>query len=183
MKRFLATILLGLMAVPSIHAAGLTWQTPVQAPALTFKDDKGSELLLEHYRGRPVLLNLWATWCAPCVEEMPSLQRLQRRMGNKLTVVPLSFDSGPNTVAQMFYRQNLTAFPILIGDQYDVSVRLGATSLPMTYLIDTQGKIHAVAMGALDWMDPLLVNRLDEWLAKQPAPSGTDGLPISDVTF
>ncbi len=183
MKRFLATVLLGLMAIPSIHAAGLQWQTPVQAPALAFKDETGAELLLERYRGRPVLINLWATWCAPCVEEMPSLQRLQRFMGERLKVVPISFDVGPNTVAQMYYRLNLTSFPILVGDQNDIGTRLGATSLPMSYLLDGTGKIHAVAMGALDWADPMLLNSIEEWMAKQPAAKGHEAMPINDVRF
>jgi thiol-disulfide isomerase/thioredoxin len=193
MKLLLTTLLALCMcsAVAPLHAAGsaappLQWVTPSPAPALVFKDASGLEKLLETYRGTPVLLNLWATWCAPCVQEMPSLNRLQQLLGSAVKVVPLSFDAGPNTVAQMYFRLGLTDLPIYLADQQATSIKLGTTQLPMSYLLDRDGRIVAVADGALDWTAPDVLAGMQRFMAlvgPPPSPSVPPPLPVRDVVF
>ncbi|HEX4568793.1 MAG TPA: TlpA family protein disulfide reductase, partial [Dongiaceae bacterium] len=80
---------------------------PLPAPGDAFKDSAGKELHLADFRGKLVLLNVWATWCAPCRAEMPSLDRLQAKLGDEgLLVLPLSLDRGGGPVVAVYYGQH-----------------------------------------------------------------------------
>src|SRR5215468_4013384 len=80
---------------------------PLPAPGDPFKDSSGKELHLADFRGKLVLLNIWATWCAPCRAEMPSLDRLQAKLGDEgLLVLPLSLDRGGGPVVAVYYGQH-----------------------------------------------------------------------------
>lgn len=121
------------------------------APDFTITD--GSQTLrLADYRGRVVLLNFWATWCPPCVEEMPSLLKLHHDMPN-LVILAVSIDDDADA-----YRRFLTTHHvdlITIRDPSESAPKLFHTDMwPETYLIDRQGIIRSKFIGAQDWSDP-----------------------------
>ena len=121
------------------------------APAAAFKDPDGGEASLADFRGKPLLLNLWATWCAPCVKELPTLDRLAR--GNqRLQVLAVSQDSGPQPSVDAFLGKlevpNLGAYH---DPQMALSAELGAEVLPTTLLFDAEGREVWRYVGDLDW--------------------------------
>jgi thiol-disulfide isomerase/thioredoxin len=128
-------------------------KTPQNAPSVSFTDGKGTRHALEAFRGRYVLLNLWATWCAPCVAELPALVRLQARAPG-LRIVAISTDrAGVDTAA--FLRNNGARALAVYRDTDTTMIRsFKAVGLPLTVLIDPQGKIIARAQGPADWDHP-----------------------------
>lgn len=126
---------------------------PAAVPEIGFTDAEGKALTLADFKGRVVLLNLWATWCAPCVEEMPSLDRLQARLGDgEFTVLALSLDrQGRDAVAPFLEKLgvgNLTAY---LDTKNSAMRALGIRGLPTTILIDREGREVGRIEGAADW--------------------------------
>ncbi len=150
----------------------LRWHSTRELPALSFRDEGGKTLALEDFRGRVVLLNIWATWCPPCRKEMPSLDRLNaKRGGPAFEVVALSIDNDPAAV-EPFYRE--TGIKTLRG-YFDpnarVSVALGAFAVPATLLIDQNGREIGRALGPAEWDSAAVEALIDEALGLSPATS------------
>ena len=139
---------------PASLSALVLEKTPKSAPAVHFADPKGTRHALDAFRGRYVLLNLWATWCGPCVNELPALARLSRfAPGVRVMVV----DTGDkDTVdAAAFLREHNAGGLVAYRDNEKVMMRsFGAFALPMTVLIDPTGKVVAKAAGPADWGTP-----------------------------
>ncbi len=126
------------------------------APLSPILDGTGRRLDLTAFRGRVVLLNLWATWCGPCVREMPSLDRLQAAFGGVgLSVVALSIDrGGATTVRPFFARLGLKNLDIYL-DPNAVSISLfAAPGLPASYILDRDGRLRGRLGGAAAWDSP-----------------------------
>jgi peroxiredoxin len=119
-----------------------------QAPDLALPDLSGKTVNLAALRGKPVLLNFWATWCAPCREEMPALESLFRRSGGKFAVVGVSIDEDSSLVPSFATKHGLT-FPLLIADR-KVVASYSVRGLPTAYLIDAEGRIARRWVGELD---------------------------------
>ena len=129
---------------------------PRPAPAAPFDDAAGQTHTLADFRGRVVLLNLWATWCAPCVQEMPALDRLQAQLGGAdFTVVALSQDRQGATVVKPFYdKRTLTHLDVAIDTKGAMTRALEVQALPATFLIDRQGRLVGRLDGAAEWDSP-----------------------------
>jgi len=142
----------GLEPPPSLAVLKLE-NPPKNAPSVAFTDGNGRRHALEAFRGRYVLLNLWATWCAPCVAELPDLVRLQARVP-ALRVVAVNTDR-KGVDAAAFLRENRARELVPYRDS-DVTMlkSFKAFGLPLTVLIDPQGKIIARAEGPAEWDDP-----------------------------
>lgn len=126
---------------------------PNPVPALDFTDAGGAPLSLDVFRDRTVLLNVWATWCAPCRKEMPSLDRLQAEMGGPaFQVVALSIDGGGLDPVRAFYREiGLDHLGIYL-DPPSASTRvLNVLGIPTTLLIDRAGREVGRATGPVEW--------------------------------
>ena len=123
------------------------------APRTRFKDAAGRNVSLGSFKGRVVLLNFWATWCAPCVEEMPSLDRLQTRLRNEgLAVVTVSVDrEGASVVKPFLKKHRLTRLKAYLDPQHDLMDQFGNAGLPTTVLIDKQGRVVGKMSGGADW--------------------------------
>jgi thiol-disulfide isomerase/thioredoxin len=122
------------------------------APAAEFLDPDGEPVSLAEYRGRPLLLNLWATWCAPCVVEMPSLDRLAEREGDRLRVLALSQDiGGREAVARFFAERRLRNLEPYLDEQMAFMTSLRISTLPTTILYDAQGREVWRMTGMADW--------------------------------
>jgi thiol-disulfide isomerase/thioredoxin len=126
---------------------------PRPAPAAAFGDVTGQARTLADFHGRVVLLNLWATWCAPCVQEMPALDRLQAQLGGPdFAVVALSQDrQGADIVKPFYAKQGLTHLDIALDTKGAVPRELGVQALPVSFLIDRQGRLVGRLEGAAAW--------------------------------
>ena len=111
----------------------------------------GEELTLSSFEGALVLLNFWATWCPPCVEEMPSLQNLHDRLDrHELSVLGVNVQEDPETVAEFVERLEL-AFPIVLDRSGAVSRRYAVRGMPMSYLIAPDGRVLGAKVGFHIW--------------------------------
>lgn len=128
-------------------------QSPRPIPVIRFQDGTGREMSLAHFRGRAVLLNLWATWCPPCRKEMPSLDRLQSKLGGlDFEVVALSIDHEGTAVVQRFYNEiQLRALKVYVDPTTDAAGQLGIAGIPGTVLIDRAGREIGRALGPAEW--------------------------------
>jgi thiol-disulfide isomerase/thioredoxin len=125
-------------------------------PDLAFNDADDKPLTLADYMGKTVLLNFWATWCAPCVKEMPSLDKLQAEMGrDKFVVLPLSLD-GPTRpkVAPFYQDRKLTNLGIYFDKSKKAMQALDVSILPTSILVDAQGRELGRIEGEADWEKP-----------------------------
>jgi thiol-disulfide isomerase/thioredoxin len=125
------------------------------APLLTFLDEEGSKLSLEKFRGKIVVLNLWATWCTPCVAEMPMLDRLQQQLeGVGVVVVALSIDrGGPEVVREFFDEHEITHLGVYVDPTMRAQGDLNAIGLPTTIVIDREGNDRGRIVGPAEWDD------------------------------
>jgi thiol-disulfide isomerase/thioredoxin len=130
-------------------------KTPAAIPAVAFADASGGKHRLADYRGRYLLLNLWATWCAPCVKELPALSGLSQAMtGQRFAVVAVDVDHASADEAANFLKSHRAGALAVYRDTNAAFLHaFGAYGLPMTVLIDPQGREVARAMGAIAWDD------------------------------
>jgi thiol-disulfide isomerase/thioredoxin len=144
---------------------------PRAVPEVTFEDASGTKRQLADFKGKVVLLNLWATWCAPCRHEMPTLDRLQARLGGpSFAVVALSIDRSGPTVVQPFYESiGIKHLAIYLDTTGRMARNLGALGIPTTLLIDSDGREVGRAAGALDWDSAAVVEQIQRYLAA-PTP-------------
>jgi len=131
------------------------------APTLGFLDPAGKPATLASFRGKPVLLNLWATWCGPCVKELPTLDALAAREAGKLTVIPLSQDMDPAKVAPFFAAKNFRALKAFT-DPRMAWVPGVAANLPTSILFDSRGREVLRTVGDLDWSGPVAAQAIAE---------------------
>ena len=121
-----------------------------ELPDFTLKDIDGKELQLKALRGAPVLINLWATWCAPCVAELPALDRLAQRGG--IRVLTVSQDMGqPEKVAAFLRQRGVTRLEPWLDPANDLVFHFGAQILPTSILYDAQGREVWRVTGPLEW--------------------------------
>ncbi|WP_240700020.1 TlpA family protein disulfide reductase [Sphingomonas gei] len=120
------------------------------APAIPFVDAGGKKRTLADFRGKPVLLNLWATWCAPCVKELPTLDALAVRAGDTLQVLTVSQDFEPAKVAPFFAEKKFKKLQPYIDTETAFSTQLGV-NLPTTILYDSAGREVWRILGDTDW--------------------------------
>lgn len=137
------------------------------APDFIFPGLDGKDIRLSDHRGKVVLVNIWATWCPPCVEEMPSMERLyQQFKGDKFEILAVSIDaSGYKAVAPFMKRHNLT-FPALLDPQAATQVPYRTTGVPESFIIDSEGILVRKVIGPLDWASPAAVKLIGDLLAK-----------------
>jgi thiol-disulfide isomerase/thioredoxin len=126
---------------------------PKAAPELSFQDAQGKQLSLADFRGQVVVLNLWATWCAPCRREMPSLDRLQAEHGgDRLHVLPLSIDRVGLQQIEAFYDEvGIQHLQIYRDPKAATSRALGAFGLPTTVVFDREGREVGRVLGPDEW--------------------------------
>ncbi len=121
-----------------------------QVPDFVRADLGGSEVQLSRYRGKLVVLNFWASWCPPCREEMPVFSNWQKELQTRgLQVVGISMDDDRSQVAE-FLAQYPVSYPIVMGDAKFAGQFGGVLGLPLTYLIDPQGRVVARYQGKVD---------------------------------
>lgn len=131
------------------------------APDFTVQDSDRT-VRLSDYRGQIVVLNFWATWCAPCVEEMPSLVEMQRRMKSRgITVVAISVDIDQSSYNQFIRDHNITLLTVRDAAQKSNAL-YGTFKFPETYIIDRNGVMERKFIGAVDWTSPEITDFLNK---------------------
>jgi thiol-disulfide isomerase/thioredoxin len=158
-------------------AAALGQFTPVDpprpAPELSFAARDGTPTRLADFRGHWLLVNLWATWCAPCVREMPSLDRLQATIGDRLRILAVSQDRGGAPVVAPFLEQlRLASLQIYLDPKGALGQGLGARGLPTTFLLDDEGRVRAQLEGAAEWDSLAMLATLERYLRDPHAARG-----------
>ncbi|MBW8725859.1 MAG: TlpA family protein disulfide reductase [Inquilinus limosus] len=190
-----ATIAAGVAGLALLLAAGAAWWTqrtpegrpplggtvasfvladrPEPAPEITFSDAAGNTLRLADFKGKVVLVNLWATWCAPCVKEMPALDRLQAKLGGAdFAVLALSIDrEGLAKVQPFFDAHKIAALAPYLDTGGRSPAQFGARGLPTTLLIDRDGTVVGRQEGAAEWDDDSSIALLRYYLDRGKAGS------------
>ena len=137
---------------------------PLPAPPVSFADQSGKTVTLADFRGRMVLINLWATWCAPCIHEMPSLARLQAQLGG-LTILAISEDRrGAEVVEPFVHKLGLGGLAIYLDAKSEVGHAFAVEGLPTSILVDRDGRILGELQGAADWDSPDMVKLIEGYL-------------------
>ena len=138
-----------------------------EAPDFHLMDERGVKVDLETFRGQVVLLNFWATWCPPCVWEMPSLERLSRRLSSDgLVVLAVSIDEGGWPTIERFKSEIPVSFTILWDATTDVAAAYGTYQLPESYLISKDGIVLKKYLGPREWDDPEIVDEIKELMSR-----------------
>jgi thiol-disulfide isomerase/thioredoxin len=142
--------------LPSL-AHGLERLNPPAAPPdVTFLAQDGTVHHLSEFKGRGMVVNMWATWCVPCVAEMPSLEALSKALAPQdIAVLPLSSDrGGAEKVASWYQEHGITGLPVLMDPKGALARAFEARGLPTTVIINTTGLVVARLEGAADWASP-----------------------------
>lgn len=134
------------------------------APDKGFTDPAGRPVTLAAFRGTPVLVNLWATWCGPCVKEMPTLEALAARTGDRLKVLTVSQDRDGIDIAPTFAKGGFTRLQPYRDTQQELGFAIGSGMLPTTVLYDADGKEVWRVTGGMDWNGPRANTLLAEYL-------------------
>ena len=152
-------------AAPTLgHFIALDGKLP--APALAFTARDGAEKHLADFRGELVLVNLWATWCGPCVEEMPALDRLQARLGDKLQILAISQDRrGAAVVDPFLAKARITHLAVFLDPKSAAIEAFGVQGLPTSFLIGRDGMILGKLEGAAKWDEAPMLARLETYIA------------------
>lgn len=143
-------------ALPDLSSELVSTDPPVPAPNIAFVSANGDEHHVSEFIGHGMVINLWATWCVPCVAEMPSLATLAKTLApNDIAVLPLSSDRGGWSVVETFYREHgITGLPILLDPKGAAARLCGARGIPTSLIIDKLGRERARLEGAADWSTP-----------------------------
>jgi thiol-disulfide isomerase/thioredoxin len=152
LPRFLScTLLLPLALASACNRGAHPAQTGKLAPDFTVSDG-ATTIHLANYRGKVVMVNFWATWCAPCVIELPSLLQLHHDRPN-LVILAVSIDEDPDAYKEFLARRHVDL--ITVRDPLQSAAKLFHTDMwPETYVIDRNGVIRSKYVGAQDWSDP-----------------------------
>ena len=146
---------------------------PRPAPETPFATADGESRRVSDYAGKALVVNLWATWCAPCVAELPSLAALARTLAAEgVLVLPVSSDRGGAKAVEAFYAAHaITGLPVLIDKDAALMHALGVRGLPTTYVVDGAGRIVGQEEGGMDWNRPAAVDALRALTGKRDKPA------------
>jgi peroxiredoxin len=138
-------------------------------PEFTLPDLKGNSKSLASFRGQVVVLNFWATWCPPCIDEMPSLQRLSSALADKgVAVVAVSVDERFSDIVEFVDTYHVT-FTVLHDEGKKVSRKYQTFKYPETYIVDRAGRLKSKVVGPRDWAAPSVIRDLVELAKEEPA--------------
>ncbi len=151
---------MGLVAALALAVASCRNSEPAQigttAPDFTVNDGQKT-IQLSQFRGKPVLLNFWATWCPPCVQEVPDLVALQHQLGDKVIILAVSMDED-EAAYKAFTAKNMPGMLTARDPDHKSSAAYGTFAYPESFLIDKNGKIQRKFIGAEEWTSPEMID-------------------------
>ena len=131
------------------------------APDFQLEDTKGNKITLSDLRGKIVMVNFWATWCPPCIEEMPSMERLHEAMSSDdFVMLAINTEANGPSVGAAFLEKTPYTFPILYDDKGVVQKRYGVFKFPESFIVGKDGKVVEKIIGPLDWSSTKTINYL-----------------------
>ena len=152
------------LAPPAAAAPALTPGSGGPAPALGLRDLEGRQFNLAAYRGKVVLINFWATWCEPCRQEMPSIQRLRDRLSGKgFAVLAVSVDE-PDARVRQFVKQTGLDLTVVMDPGKTVTRNWGVRYLPVSFIVGADGRIRYRVVGDIDWDNDTVVGVISQLL-------------------
>jgi thiol-disulfide isomerase/thioredoxin len=160
MRKFL--LLLFLLITASVRAGELSPYSGAILPDFTLSDLDGNKHTLSSYRGKVVMVNFWATYCSPCIKEMPSIQRLKEKMAGKPFAI-LSIDMAEerhDVQAFLTQHQIKIDFPVLLNPEGNVVEEWMITAVPTTFVIDPKGTIRYALFGGIEWDKPDVIETI-----------------------
>jgi len=161
MIRFLGSLAIGLvlLAMCGCYSGSRPPRIGTAAPDFVVRDN-GRTVALSQFKGQVVVLNFWATWCPPCIEEMPSLVQMQQRMKARgVTVLAVSVDVDENSYQRFLKDHNVNLLAVRDADQKSNAL-YGTFKFPETYVIDRNGIMRRKFIGAVDWTEPDVIEYL-----------------------
>jgi thiol-disulfide isomerase/thioredoxin len=145
---------------------------PRPAPEAAFTDIEGKPAGFADLRGKPAVVNLWATWCQPCLREMPSLERLQEKLAGKLTVAAISQDrGGEKAVTPFLAKLGLDKVKIYIDPKSEVGKAFGVRGLPTSIVLDAEGREVGRVEGAAEWDSATMLAVLEPLVKAAETPA------------
>jgi peroxiredoxin len=161
MKKIL--LLLGALLVAGVQAGELKPYSGAPLPDFTLSDMEGKGHTLSHYRGQVVMVNFWATYCAPCIREIPSMQRLRERLADKpFAILAIDMAEERANVAAFLQRHKIEVnFPILLDTEGMVIEQWMVSAVPTTFILDPEGRIQYALLGGLEWDSDEVVNTIN----------------------
>jgi len=166
-----ALLLTASLALPGAGAGELeVYQGPEQPLLASLPDTSGRERSLGDYQGQVLLVNFWASWCGPCIGEIPSLRTLRERLDDEpFEVLAINVEENPFKV-QKFTGLVSMPFPILLDRDRALFEAWGARVLPTSYLLDAAGKVRYRVQGPLDWSSEDIVDKVRSLLPDDAGP-------------
>jgi thiol-disulfide isomerase/thioredoxin len=144
------------------------WPANKAAPKQLGADEAGMQSPLAELRGRAVLINFWATWCEPCLLEMPSLQRLAYSRAAEIKVLTVNFKEAQSAV-ERYLAQTGLQLPVLRDGDGAIARQWGVRVFPSTILVDSEGIVRSTVRGAIDWTGPAAQRLIQPLLKRAPA--------------
>lgn len=141
-----------------------------KVPNVSFVDTQGGSIQLKQFKGKVVLVSLWATWCSPCIKEIPQMEAIrQTNLENNLVVVPISIDKESDQVAPFLKRHGLSHYQTWLDPQMNIDKIMPADVVPATYVFDGSGNLVGFLRGYLDWGDKDVQPYLEQLIKKYAA--------------
>ena len=145
-----------------VDSALKPYRGKIQPQAFALRDADGKLLEVNDFQGRVTLVNFWATWCPPCVEESPSLNRLKRAMqGSAFQLISINYAESPQHIRE-FMGKVAVDFPVLVDPDGKLAAQWKVVAFPSTFVIGPDGKIHYGANAAIKWDEPEVVQQLNQ---------------------
>ncbi|MBA4422997.1 MAG: hypothetical protein C0390_07820 [Syntrophus sp. (in: bacteria)] len=143
-------------------------QPGLPAPDFAFPGLDGKMVSLGDYKGKVVFLNIWATWCPSCREEMPSMEKLYKELkGEDFEILAVSIDASGAKVVAPFMKENHLSFPALLDPKGTTKYLYGTTGIPESFIIDKDGRIEQIIIGPMDWATADVVRYFRDLIRKR----------------
>jgi thiol-disulfide isomerase/thioredoxin len=156
--------------VPAAQAELKPWSGAAEAPPIELRTLAGEPLALADLRGKVVVVNFWATWCEPCIEEMPSMQRLRDRLrGAPFEILAVNYQEGVPRIRAFLDKVPVT-FPIVRDTDGAVARAWKVRVFPSSYVIDRAGRVRYAVVGSIDWSAPAIEKTLRELMSRPATP-------------
>ena len=135
---------------------GAQFERPEKVPAFTLSDLDGNQISLADYHGQVVLINFWATWCSPCVEELPTMEELRKSLADKpFGIIAINLSEDAETIRSFLERHSIELnFPLVLDAAGETAEKYHVRGLPATMIVDREGKFVFGGVGQRDWNSP-----------------------------
>lgn len=151
----------------------VTTESGIPAPDFTFPGLDGKMASLSDYKGKVALVNIWATWCPPCVAEMPSMEKLYRKFKREnFEILAVSIDETGAKAVAPFMEKNRLTFPALIDSKGAIKSVYRISAIPESFIVDKQGVLVKKIVGPVDWATPQVFRFFSSLIQKPTPPEG-----------